>query len=608
MRKQLGESLAGQICYLFTGLYTQPCLPFLNTVEGPITIFPGFTTDKNSVLQNWWIYTAGFTGVTFFDSSLYYGYNSRFVSGTPLIQVPNGPCSAQAVPTSSAADYMYLCSPNYDNLSNQMEFAPCLSATGDPSPGSPNNGPGADCPLTSQLSAISAGIQAEAIFGAGAFTLPIFERTAQFGYLNNGWSRIVNHSGLGLPNYFTWLDAYNPAAVVPWTIRQGFSQTTRSVNPYIGSTVHDGYIIGNIYDTLSVLNPLSSPQLINWMTYTVIEMDNATVRAQSSYEPPPGTLSTYRFVLRNDVYFHDGRPVSAYDVAFSYLSTVGSGATFGAGASTTSGVTVLNPRVIDIAVKSVGPFTLPSLTGIFIVPGRYWTGAGASAYDAAVAACIGSNPCAKAQYTLSGPTVTCPSGIHPGCASFAASNMQIDSAKTVPTYDPLASGILIGSGPWMCKSSAGVVGLGCSSSGAQNPPLGGTYLLTRFGAGQAPASTPSGMYFRSSSDLALYIWSLENDINPILAVSFVASCYGQPVNPNSQCAHWQQGIGASPTGVVGINQVSVVELRYNLNWINPFEWLTSPPLGIAALPPILYEGSVTLNPASVAGCPNGYDC
>jgi hypothetical protein len=116
------------------------------------------------------------------------------------------------------------------------------------------------------------------------------------------------------------------------------------------------------------------------------------------------------------------------------------------------------------------------------------------------------------------------------------------------------------------------------------------------------------MYFRSSSDLALYIWSLENDINPILAVSFVASCYGQPVNPNSQCAHWQQGIGASPTGVVGINQVSVVELRYNLNWINPFEWLTSPPLGIAALPPILYEGSVTLNPASVAGCPNGYDC
>jgi hypothetical protein len=68
------------------------------------------------------------------------------------------------------------------------------------------------------------------------------------------------------------------------------------------------------------------------------------------------------------------------------------------------------------------------------------------------------------------------------------------------------------------------------------------------------------------------------------------------------------------TGVVGINQVSIVELRYNLNWVSPYEWGgplgigTNPPLGIGIFPPVLYEGSVTLNPASVAGCPTGYDC
>src|SRR5256886_7226148 len=63
-----------------------------------------------------------------FASTFHFLYNSQFVSGIPSIQPP---CSTAAVPTVSAPNYFYLCNPAYDSLTNQMEFAPCLTAVGD---------------------------------------------------------------------------------------------------------------------------------------------------------------------------------------------------------------------------------------------------------------------------------------------------------------------------------------------------------------------------------------------------------------------------------------------------------------------------------------------
>jgi hypothetical protein len=607
-RKDLGESLSSQICYVLTGSYIQPCSE-LNTVEGPLTACPGLIGGccLGCSTNGWWFYTAAFNGPTFFDGSLYYGYNSRFVNGLPAIKQPTGPCSAQAVPTNSPGDYMFLCSPSYDGLSSQMEFAPCLTAPGDPTQGSASNGPGGNCPGTSQLSAISAGVQAEAVFGAGVFTLPVFEQTVEFGFLNNGWIRDINSNSEGLPSYFTWLNAWNSAAPLTGTIRQGFSETTRSVNPYIATTVHDAYVVGEVYDSLFAPNPLAPSQMLDWMTYNVVQQNNATVIAQSNYNPPAGTLTTYHFFLRNDVYFQDGRPVTAYDVAFSYLSMAGSGAFLGAGAAPVTGITVLGPRVFDISVNSLGVFTLLNLASIPIVSARYWTNAGSSTWDNAVMGCTGMARCAKAQYSLSQATVTCPTaGGQPGCASFPASNIQIDPTKTTATYDPVANHIFVGSGPFECGQVTGSGSGTCTSTGSQNPPVGGSYTLTRFGNGLSPASSTSGIYFRSSGDLALYLWTQENDVTPIGPVSAVAYCFNQPLNsPN--CAHWQHGIGASNNGIVGANQVSEVELRFNLNWVAPFEWAINPPIGIGPLPPVLYEGAVTFNPCSIDPV-NGYDC
>jgi len=156
----------------------------------------------------------------------------------------------------------------------------------------------------------------------------------------------------------------------------------------------------------------------------------------------------------------------------------------------------------------------------------------------------------------------------------------------------------------------------CSSSGSQNPPVGGSYVLTRFGKGLAPCSSVSGTYFRSNCNLALYFWSQDNGdiIHDFLNFSVLASCFGRPVTPSAPCAHFQQGIGANGGPVsIGLSQVAIVNRFVGVNWVAPFNWASSPPVGILPLNPVLYENTITLNPAGLVGCTTpypsgGYDC
>lgn len=616
-RLHLGDGIAAQVCHLFTGSYTVPC-QYVSTGPplGGDASFPGRTTSTTAVNLSWGIYVAVHTDAYPFDDSLYRTYNSQFVSGISSIKPPTGTCASSSVPSSKAADYVYLCSPSYDSISSQMEFAPCLASPGDPTTGQPNNTPGGICPGTSQLSAISAGIQAEDTFGKNAYTIPVFTLTgAQFGYLNN-WQRAINADGAGIPNYFTWLNAYSPNPAVPGTVRQGFSESTATLNPYLAETPHDLYIVRNIYDSLSVTNPMSSGQIIYWMVLSAQQLSSLSL----TYPPPPGTQSTFRFTLRNDAFFQDGRRVTSFDVAFTYLSMIANGAYQSSALSNITGITVLGPSQFDINVNSVGPFTLQSLTSPTILPGHYWTSAGSAAWDAGISSCtVQGAACYLAQYTLGpipatgAPSVLCNTAF--SCA-FPAAHLNADPNKITPSFDPLAAGILVGSGPWQCGTVTTSGSSSCSSTGTMNPPVGGSYTLSRFGKGVPPASSVSSVYFRSNGNLAVYIWSEDTgDITrDFLDFSGISSCYGLPVTSTGMCAHFQRGIGANGGPIpVGIQQIAIVNRFMGLSWVAPFNWVSSPPIGIIPLQPVLYENTLTLNPASVVGCATpypigGYDC
>src|SRR6266581_6693933 len=595
-RLDLGNSMAEQICYLFTGAYTVPC-GYLTVTRGPITAFPGFTTSTTAVNLSWGMYTAAFGSVAGplpFDSTFYFIYNSQFVSGIPAIKSPTGPCSASSVPTVSAPDYMYVCDPVYDSLTNQMEFASSLS------------------------SALSFGAQAETRFGNHAYTIEVFQQNEQFGYQNNGWIRADNNAGSGLPNFWTWLNAWNPSPVVPGTLRQGFKQTTSSVSPFIDSTVWDAYIVGNIYDSLAVTNPTSGGQLIYWMALSVNQLPNSGLTytppgPSCSVDPTKCTTQTFRFTLRSDMFFQDGRKVTSFDVAFSYLSLMAAGAYQSAGLAPITGITILSSSQLDINLSSVGPFTLNSLTSPTVMPGRYWTNAGAASWDAGVTTCttIGA-ACYPAQYTLTtraGPvacTYTC---------TFPATNMNPNPSQISGSYDPIAAGVLIGSGPWECKGSNGL-GSGCVSIACPPGPCPNSYTLTRFGKGVAPASSISSIYFRSGGNLALWTWSLDTGdaTHDFLNYSIIAICFGT-TSPN--CSHWMMGIGGcggtltSPC-TIGLQQVAIVNRFVGLNWVAPYNWQSSPPAGIIPFAPVIHEGGYTLNQASTVGCTSpfpsgGYD-
>jgi len=626
-RLHAGNSYGQFICALFTGTFSTGCSGIFVVDPGPITAFPGFTTSTTTVALTWWVYTAGFGNVLTFDSSLFFGYDSQFVSGISSIkQSSGGFCANAALPSFAPGNYLYTCQAAYDTQIEAAEFSPCLTAPGDPTTGQTHlTVTFANCPATTSPSAASAAYKAQDIYGQNANTIPWWSGKNQFVYLT-GWQRVVLNKGNGFTppgNFFSTINAWNPSPPVAGTLRQGFKQSTGSVSPFIGNTVWDAGVIGSVWDTPGTTNPDSPQAYLDWMT---IKTDQLAASGLS-YTPPAcsgtqttgtcsstgvctsgtctgGTVAAFRYTLRNDIFWQTGQKVTAWDLAFSYIAFRASGV--GAGLAPMTGIKVLSPTQVDVDVNAVGPFTKLFLSST-VLPGRDWVNTSvcsAAAWDSAA-----NNPNFNTANTaltacIAQSGAVTPSGVI--MPTFGQSN--VDNNKIQPNYDPVASHNLIGSGAWMCGTGSGIGGPSCSSSGTQSVPAGGSWTLTRYGIGTTPGGSLN-TYFRSSGNLALWAYSGDrgNFGTDFLNFGQVSLCFGKPVG-TSGCTVWQHGIGGSASGtVVGLAQVSIVQRFVGVNWVAPYDWTASPPQNIAVFPPVLHEGAVTLNPCSTDPT-NGYDC
>ncbi len=611
-RLQGGLSVAEFICALLGAGFTAGCPGSgLTVTQGPITAFPGFTTSPTTVEQDWNVYTAGFGNVLTFDSSLYFGYDSLFVSGIPSIKVSGGGhCDNNSVGTFSPPNYMYVCDQNYDTPMTQAEFAPCIGAPGDPTNGQvvPTFANCVSAPT--QPTATSASYKAQDEFGKNAFTVPWFSGRNQFAYKSN-WSRAALNTGSGFTPPGSFAATFNMWTATPalaGTIRQGFKEPATSANVFVSNTVWDAGLTGAIYDGPNTINPTSTQKTLDWMSISTQVLSNA----QLTYAPPAGTVQTYRYTFRNDIFWQTGQKMTAWDAAFSYIAAKSTGTTLGAGLAPMVGVKVLSPTQMDVNINNFGPFTQLFLSTT-VLPARFWGTCSAATWDAGAsnpnfaAANSALTPCIGSATTAAGVILP-----NPGTSA-------IDSSKILPAYDPIANGIFVGTGSWVCKSGGGTIGLGCSSTGTQSVSPGGTFTFQRYGFGTTPGGSLN-TYFRSSGNLALYIWTGDTgDFNhDFLNFGVVSLCFGQsllPLGTTTGCGHWQQGIGA-PTGhstVTGI-QVGIVQRFVGVNWVSPYDWVSSPPQGIVSFPPSLYDGqSNFLQPASAAPCTSaypvgGYDC
>src|SRR5438552_674376 len=373
--------------------------------------------------------------------------NSRVVSGRSAIQQANvGSCSNSSVPPQAAADYMYLCDQNYDRVSNQMEFANCLTAEvgADPRAGqttptfgncTSGNGGGS--------SAVSAAYKAEDTLGTNAYTIPLYTKSVQYGFLNNGWTHVINAGGTN--NYFSLLNAWNPHPAQPGSLSLGISTPVHSLNPYIASNPLDVSMLSGIYDSLNGADPYDEGALINWMVISALPQTSLP------YTPPQGTVLSYRFTLRPNLNFQEGKMVTAFDVAFSYLSLLGTGSILGDTLSSVSGITVLSMNQFDLNLNVRGPFILSSVTAAPILPGRWWTsptpGQSNGDWDNGVANC--SSNCFPSQYTLSSSMMILNSMIPaPACAlncdGFPPRLLAVNPAMAGNVaFDPVAKNVLI---------------------------------------------------------------------------------------------------------------------------------------------------------------------
>ncbi len=468
------------------------------------------------ISQGNWHMIASDWGMSSFVDQFYWFYNSR-------------PSSANA-----CTNPFHYCRADYDRWSNMVEFNDTYSSS-----------------LTSAQAA-------EYVLGSTVGDIPLFSLNEPFAYLD-GWNRgVVNQVNAGIFNSWTALNAWRSNPAVPGTIRWGFSESLFKLNPFMSETPWEIFILGEIYDSLLAVNPMTkgdNTQVINWIT----------TGNSDSFDSSKGT-TTQTWNLRNDIFFQDGQRVSPDDVCFSILAyrDVPSVA-FQSNVANVVSCSTSGQNIVQVVLKGRSPGFSGSVDTLFdlsigqlpIIPHHVW-----------------------ASY-CSWPV---------GSPEPSIQTLSVSQCASV-TFDPVLTGIMVGSGPWFCNSSVGVSSISGQTSCTQNAngsqagqvvTTGGRVLLRRYvGYVRCCDNLQVATNVVSTSNLQALEWSDGNKDGKvtILDMSSIANAYG------TQNPYWAHPIyGVSP-GTVDVGDVSTVS--YYIDDGITFPFLGSPTGPHTSTPPQL---------------------
>ncbi len=127
---------------------------------------------------------------------------------------------------------------------------------------------------------------------------PIVHRMLTQVYNKNKFSNITPSMGEGLYSFWNWIN------IKPMTddtiIKFGAVNDIKLLNPLTTTTGQDIYILNLIYDTLIKVD--TKGQIVPWLAESYSVIDDTTIE----------------ITLRDDVKFHDGTPLTAEDVKFTF--------------------------------------------------------------------------------------------------------------------------------------------------------------------------------------------------------------------------------------------------------------------------------------------------
>ncbi|WP_236211712.1 extracellular solute-binding protein [Metapseudomonas otitidis] len=178
--------------------------------------------------------------------------------------------------------------------------------------------------------------------------------------------------GLKYPANFSHFDWVNPDAPKGGTLRLMAFGTFDTLNPY----------------TFKGTSPVATP---NFLQYGISELNEPLMVGTGIYDPSGDEpASSYGLIassveysedrswvvfnLRPEARFHDGKPITAYDVAFSYRTLVGSGhPQYRTSLQEVKRVDILNRHRIRFVLKRAGnPLLILRLGELPVLPQHYW--------------------------------------------------------------------------------------------------------------------------------------------------------------------------------------------------------------------------------------------
>jgi ABC-type transport system substrate-binding protein len=157
----------------------------------------------------------------------------------------------------------------------------------------------------------AAAFKCEELVADGLPYIPLYERQLVTAG-RTSWKGWVDQIGYGYPQFWSLMEAHKVGTQWGGQLRFGLAQDIKSLNIVTATWMWDFFVLNELYDGLVARDPLTQA----WEPWMAQSYDVSIFNFTTAHDSPQGTKLTY--VLRNNLTWHDGIPITSEDVKFTY--------------------------------------------------------------------------------------------------------------------------------------------------------------------------------------------------------------------------------------------------------------------------------------------------